>query len=220
MHEQEGVIKFQLDYRPTPPYANVEAFELCAWREVLVRLGMVGQDATRYGGLGFGNISCRATHHDDANAFLISGTQTGGVAALGPEHVATVLACYPQQNRVVAEGPIRPSSEAMTHGVLYALSPDINWVLHGHDPTIWRAAERLGLPRTRRDVPYGSPQMADEVARLFRESAVAQTHLFTMDGHEDGVVAFGATAQEAMGVLVENLMSAYRFPPPPQTQHR
>ena len=44
--------------------------------------------------------------------------------------------------------------------------------------------------------------MAGEVARLFRETDVLQQGVFTMAGHEDGVVAFGASASEAAGRVI------------------
>lgn len=210
MHEQEGVIKFNLEWETAPPLTQAQVSELCAWRNVLVQMQMIGQTPERYGGLGFGNISRRFPLADAPDAFLISGTQTGGLPTLLPEHVATVVGCDAAQNRVVARGAIRPSSEAMTHAVLYALSPNIEWVLHAHDPTIWHAAEPLNLPATRADVPYGTPEMSAEVARLFAETAVSQTNIFTMRGHEDGVVAFGKTASEAVAVLVETLAVAFK----------
>ena len=47
--------------------------------------------------------------------------------------------------------------------------------------------------------------MADEVARLFCETDVLTQGLFTMAGHEDGVVAFGAT----VAIAAERLISCY-----------
>ncbi len=200
--QQEGVIKFQLDFTPAPAVADVG--ELNAWRDWLYERELLGQDPLRYEGYGFGNVSRRLTPAEmppgaspEARAFVISGTQTGSLAHLGPEHYAVVLACFPAENRVVAEGPIQPSSESMTHGTIYAVDAAIRFVMHVHSPEIWRHADALGLPTTRADVPYGSPAMADEVRRLFAETDVAAQRIFAMAGHEDGVVSFGVTAREA-----------------------
>lgn len=208
---EEGVIKFRLMFEETAVLPIVELAELNAWRQVLVQMQMMGQTAERYGGLGFGNISQRITHPDYQNAFVITGTQTGSIGRLTAEHYATVLACHPTENQVVAEGPIRPSSESMTHGIMYGLAPDIRWVMHVHEPTIWRWAHQLGIPSTSEGVAYGTPEMSAEVERLFDETAVLQKRIFTMAGHEDGVVAFGETAVEAGQTLLRTLAQAYHF---------
>ena len=83
--------------------------------------------------------------------------------------------------------------------------------MHVHSPHLWHHAEALGLPITRPDVPYGSPEMSDEVRRLFRETAVHRQRLFSMGGHEDGLVAFGKTAEEAGTVLLNYLARALQL---------
>jgi ribulose-5-phosphate 4-epimerase/fuculose-1-phosphate aldolase len=202
--KQEGVIKFDLQYTPAPPVPAGLIRVVNGWRDWLYAAGLVGQDPARYHGFGFGNISQRLAPYrgaPEARPFLISGTQTGHLARLGPEHYAVVRACCPQQNRVVAEGPVPPSSESMTHGVLYALDDTLRFVMHVHAPDLWRNARLLGLPETGADVAYGTPAMAGEVRRLFRETDVRQRRLFSMAGHEDGLVAFGRTAEAAAGAL-------------------
>ncbi|MEM7802483.1 MAG: hypothetical protein AAF633_25035, partial [Chloroflexota bacterium] len=57
----------------------------------------------------------------DGLNFLISGTQTGHVEKLDFSQYALVTDCYPKENRVVARGACKPSSESMTHGVVYLL---------------------------------------------------------------------------------------------------
>lgn len=213
VHEQEGVIKFNLDYEAGPPQGASEYVRtLSAWRRLMVVAGLMGQAPERYDGYGFGNISCRVPPFyapPKARLYLISGTQTGELPELGPEHYALVSACAPEKNRVCAVGPILPSSESMTHGSVYAQDPAIRFVIHGHSPDIWRQAELLGLPVTREDVPYGTPEMAREVHRLFRETDVRRLGVFAMGGHEDGVIAFGSTAQEAGTTLLACLAKAF-----------
>lgn len=202
--EKEGVIKFRLDFSEAPPVPGALVDEVNACRAWLYEQALIGQDPRRYGGYGFGNISRRLPPFDAApeeRVFLISGTQTGGLEVLGPEHYATVRACYPEQNRVVAAGPIEPSSESMTHGTLYALDGEIRYVIHVHSPELWSQAALLGLPVTRADVTYGTPAMAEEVRRLFRETNVADVRIFAMGGHEDGLVSFGTTTEEATAPL-------------------
>ncbi len=214
MAKQEGVIKFDLEYTPGPPLPAHELDELNAWRAILHARHLIGQDPLRYGGYGYGNLSGRLAPFDappNARRFAISGTQTGHLAELGPEHYAIVLACTPEHNRIVATGPIRPSSESLTHGAVYAVDANLRCVLHVHSPDLWQQAARLGLPITDPAVPYGSPEMAAEVRRLFAETDVADQGIFAMGGHEDGIVAFGPTVQSAGDAILAALDRAARL---------
>ncbi|MEM7336985.1 MAG: class II aldolase/adducin family protein [Chloroflexota bacterium] len=210
--EQEGVIKFKLDFEQTNALPADNIAELNAWRDVMVQLQMIGQTPMRYDNYGFGNISRRLHPREKpryAHPFVITGTQTGGLERLTAVHYAIILDCFPEENRVVAEGPMKPSSESMTHGMIYAQNREINWVMHAHEPIIWRHAEALGIPVTAPTVSYGSPEMSAEVVRLFAETAVYQRGIFTMAGHDDGVVTFGKTAEEAGQNLLNYLAKGY-----------
>jgi hypothetical protein len=212
MATTEGVIKFQMDYTAAPALPEAALRELNAWRKMMYLTELIGQTPSRYGGYGFGNISCRVDYPCSTGQppFAITGTQTGGAPDLTPEDYVVVTACYPASNRLLAEGPVKPSSESLTHGTLYALDDTIRWVMHAHSPHIWRNHAALGLPMTR-DVAYGTPEMAEEVARLFRESDMAQKKIFGMAGHEDGIVTFGATAEEAGFALLGYLARAFQL---------
>jgi hypothetical protein len=206
MPAREGVIKFALDFRPGPPPAAELLGELEAWRQIFRQLGLLGQDPARYDGLGFGNLSRRAADGAAADAFIISGTQTGALERLAPEHYATVRACDPAHNRVTASGPVRPSSEALSHGVLYQTNRRIDWVMHLHSPAIFAARDCLRLPVTDPRAAYGSPALAAELVRLCPEAG--WPGLLVMGGHEDGILAFGATAAATGGLVVCTLAAA------------
>ena len=103
---------------------------------------------------------------------------------------------------------MRPSSESLTHAAIYDIAPAARAVLHGHAPEIWRHASALGIPVTRPGVANGTPEMALEVQRLFRESTLSAIGILAMGGHEDGVIAFGATLEEAGAILVRHLARA------------
>jgi hypothetical protein len=211
MTEQEGVIKFRLDFEQRAPRNASELSELNAWRSVLRDTGLIGQDTSRYCGLGYGNLSMRLPPWDvpaEQRSFLVSGTQSSGLPEAGPEHYAVVTRCLPAQNRIRAHGPVRPSSEAMTHGMLYALDPTVRYVFHAHSAEIWRNATKLQVPSTDSAVAYGTPAMADEVRRLFAETSVQETRVFIMGGHEDGVISFGLTAELAGCTMLAALTRA------------
>ena len=206
MTDREGVIKFELAFCRGPLPALTQLQELEAWRLIFRRLGLLGQDPQRYAGLGFGNLSRRAGGDLPAGAFIISGTQTGGLERLTPADYVTVLSCDPDRNRVIASGPTHPSSEALSHGVLYQADPRINWVMHLHCPDIFAAGNRLHLPTTDPEAPYGSPRMATEIRRLCPEAG--WPGLLVMGGHEDGILAFGATAAATGTRVIMTLAAA------------
>ena len=60
----------------------------------------------------------------------------------------------------MAQGPVKPSSEAMTHSMIYDQDVDAGCVLHAHSSVIWNHAAELGLPTTAANISYGTPQMA------------------------------------------------------------
>jgi L-ribulose-5-phosphate 4-epimerase len=214
--QTEGVIRFQLQYTQTPAMPFDSLREINAWRRILYLTQLVGRDPNRYGGFGYGNISQRVEPFDAPECerrFVISGTQTGNLAHLTEEHYATVNACYPDRNTVVAEGPIRPSSESLTHGAVYATDDGLRCVIHVHSPHIWRSARELDMPATHESVAQGTPEMAEEVRRLFRDTSVRERLIFAMGGHEDGVVSFGVTFEEAGTVMINYLARALQLQP-------
>lgn len=210
---EEGVSKFDLLFTAAPPgVLPTRLRELNAWRNILWQLGLIGQDPQRYGGYGFGNVSQRIAPDGtpaQQRVFVISGSQTGALANLDATHYATVREHAVAANRIIADGPIRPSSESLTHGMIYDLDDRIRTILHVHSPAIWEHAVRLGIPATDRKVPYGTPEMAQETGRLFAESGMRQKGIFSMGGHEDGIIAFGTSAKEAGCILLETLATSY-----------
>ena len=204
MAEREGVIKYRLDQRPGPAPALDEIAAIEAWRRILFELRLVGRDPDRYQGLGYGNVSCRS-----GTGFLISASQTGHLPRLTPAHYCRVLRCDPQRNQLAAEGMLPPSSEALTHGAVYAADATVNAVLHVHGPALWRAGLALGWPATPATVPYGTPAMAAAVADLVRQAAVRERGVIVMAGHQDGMLAFGADVEQAGRNLLGALGQAY-----------
>lgn len=209
MTDQEGVIQFQLEHTSGPSLPLDQLCELMAWRKILRQLELLGEDPLRYGGFGFGNISRRLPPiaNDSACPFVITGTQTGSCSEIGPEHFTTVVECFPEQNRVASVGPIRPSSEAMTHAALYAADPELRVVMHVHSPHIWRSASQLRLPTTRVTAACGTAAMTSAV----REMMPQALGLLVMGGHEDGVLTFGQTADQAGVTLLSALARAYQI---------
>ena len=210
----EGVTKFSADHqrRPLPRRYNELAFTLIGWRSMMVQLGLLGQDRTRYGGAGFGNISGRVMPlgtPQGRRAMLISGSQTGGRQTMSRDDFCLVARYDEQRNWVKSYGQLRPSSETLTHGAIYDLSPAIRFVLHAHSALLWQQARQLGIPISDARAGYGTCDMAREVRRMYRSSTLSATHILAMGGHQDGIIVFGETAERTGQVLLGYLARAY-----------
>ena len=216
----EGVIKFQRTHDPRPleerAYGDI-ARQLAGWRAVLRRLGGIGQDPARYDGAGYGNLSLRVPPYGaegmGRRRFLVTGTQTGGKRTIALADCCVVEAYDLTRNHVTSRGTAEPSSESLTHGAIYDAAPSTRAVFHVHAPELWRGARALGLPTARPEVPYGTPEMAHEVERLFRSAALGEHGILAMLGHEDGVIAFGASAEAAGAILTRHYARALAAPP-------
>jgi ribulose-5-phosphate 4-epimerase/fuculose-1-phosphate aldolase len=209
----EGVIKFQADHRegPLSDLAEEALHAMLGWRGILFGLGLLGRDPARYEGLSFGNISVRLppwTATEGRRPFVISGAQTSFQAAVTPDDFSVVNTFDLLKNRVQSRGPALPSSESMTHGAIYDLSNQIRAVVHVHSPLLFKWAPSLRLPTTPSDVSYGTPEMAHAVRRLRHQTNLMERKLFVMGGHLDGVVAFGASAEAAAGVIIASQAEA------------
>jgi L-ribulose-5-phosphate 4-epimerase len=206
MQEQEGVIKYQLEHTEKSINEKFSLSEINAWRTIIFRLGLIGQDPERYDNLGFGNISQRLD--SQSSQFIISSSQTGHIEHLSPEHYCLVVKADPRKNQIQSCGLYKPSSESLTHASIYAQDGNIQAVIHVHSPEIWNNTAALNLPHISADIPYGTVEMAIAVEQLFQSGDLQRTSLFTMLGHEDGVVSFGVNMQEAAWELIKCLSLA------------
>jgi L-ribulose-5-phosphate 4-epimerase len=197
----EGYIKYQSFWTkaPVPAAAAAATEELETWRRPLIAAGLIGHYEAL--GIGYGNISIRC---GEPGQFLISGTQTGHVAKTDKTHYSLVTAYNTYANIVSSVGPVQASSEAMTHAAIYGLDINIDAIVHVHSRVLWQRSLNK-LPTTSADVAYGTPQMANEFRRLYRDTAFRETGLAVMAGHEEGILSFGATLEDATNKVLDLL---------------
>jgi len=211
----EGVVQFEVEHERRELEARrygALACELVAWREIMALTGLVGQEPGRYEGAGYGNVSARVGARSAAigrRSFLITGSQTSGNRCIGLGDFAVVDGYDYTANRVRSHGRVLPSSESMTHAAAYDASPLVCCVLHAHSRVLWRRRHALRLPETDPSVRYGTPEMALEVARLYRETVLPERQILAMGGHEDGILVLGRSPEEAGGILLRWLARAY-----------
>ena len=193
----EGVVKYQSFWTKAPaPHAAV-VDELETWRRPLFEAGLIGE-YEEYG-IGYGNISVRC---GEPGQFMISGTQTGHLPTTDKSHYALVTTWSVHGNRVCCVGLSQASSEAMTHAAIYQLDQRIGAIVHVHSAELWRHY-RDRLPTTSPDVPYGTPEMANEFRRLYVDTDFRRTRLAVMGGHEDGILSFGNTMEQAATIVLD-----------------
>ena len=105
------------------------------------------------------------------------------------------------------QGPVGGTAQvcpALTHAAIYSLGDAIGAVVHVHSPELWRQ-HKGRLPTTSPDVGYGTPDMAHEFDRLYRLGGLKEAGVAVMAGHEDGLVSFGTTLEEAATRMLDLL---------------
>lgn len=185
----EGYIKFSLRHREGAAPGHPLLPELNSLRDRLYTLGVIGAYPD---GIGYGNVSIRLP---GANRFIITGSATGNKTRLHPSDYCRVVSFDIDNNSVTCEGPIKASSESMTHGALYRSCPQVACVCHIHDRRIWEGMLNSGAPATPPSAAFGTPQMAHAVGAAARIHYTAGS--LVMSGHEEGVITWGETLQEA-----------------------
>lgn len=193
----EGYTKYTLEWEaaPFPEGYTRQLEQLIALRDELRKRGLIG---VLPDGIGFGNVSLRPPGSGDT--FIISGTQTGHLTTTQPAHYSLVTQTFPAENRVVATGPVAPSSESMSHAAVYKARQEISVVIHVHHTPTWELLLKQ-LPATAPDTPYGTPQMAQEIMELVLTPPTCKQQIFAMAGHQGGIIAFGSSIAEARAHL-------------------
>ena len=185
----EGYIKFGLEWKKTPPLEGRSWKEINRFRTWLYKKGLIGQYSN---GVGFGNLSMGSRRR-----FLISGTQTGGRPRLDSRHYTWVTGYCIDHNQVFCQGPVKASSESLTHAAFYSAWDAIGAVIHVHHREKWNDLKGR-MPTTDSSIPYGTPAMAETISNLLEEKYVRQKRMILMGGHEEGIITFGRDMKEAL----------------------
>jgi ribulose-5-phosphate 4-epimerase/fuculose-1-phosphate aldolase len=191
----EGYIKFHCNWIEKEPLPIGHLLEINRWRDTLYNLGYIG---VYDNGIGFGNISLRF----NAKTFIITGSATGALETLNENHYVLVNEYDLARNSLTCTGPIKASSESLSHAVIYECSPETNAVIHIHNFELW---EKLinKVPTTGKEISYGTPEMAIEIKRLFEQTNLKTEKIIAMAGHQEGIIAFGKTLDEAAKILLK-----------------
>ena len=196
IHPTEGSLKFTCHRSPGAIGIPGELFEvLNHWRQVMWEKNLIGIYPD---GIGYGNISVRIP---GSNQFCISGTATGGLNELTMDDYALVERCDPDLNTVWCRGQINASAESMSHAAIYNTIPWAAAVVHIHNRPLWDKYLNL-LPTTSTEVEYGTTAMAGEITRILSLPETLQKKVMVMGGHEEGIISFGQTLEEAASLIL------------------
>jgi ribulose-5-phosphate 4-epimerase/fuculose-1-phosphate aldolase len=193
----EGVIKFKLTLKRAPAPEQNLVIALEKWRALFYKLGLVGEYPNEK--IGYGNLSSRLQR----KTFIITGSQTGHLAHLQAHHYTRVIDCDLKKGSVTAEGLIPPSSESLTHFGIYEANPAIQYVFHVHHQKLWNYLQSINCDSISEDVAYGTQEMAHAASSLLGSRS---NGIFVMKGHEDGIISYGTTAEDAG----RNILEVYR----------
>jgi ribulose-5-phosphate 4-epimerase/fuculose-1-phosphate aldolase len=193
----EGYIKFNCTWIESGPVQSEFVRKLNKWRNRLFELGLIGIYPN---GIGFGNISLRYKR----NTFIITGSATGGLKSLTENHYTLVKDYNLNENSLTCAGPIKASSESLSHAAVYESWPAATAVIHVHHAALWKKLLHIA-PTTSQKAAFGTPELALEIRHLFRESEVKKEKIIIMGGHSEGIISFGQSLEDAGQVLLENL---------------
>jgi len=196
--EEDGLVKFNCQWKKIKPEKVKQIRALNNSRKKLYEKKLIGAYDN---GIGYGNISARTA----MNQFVITGSGTGDLEKLTRKHYTKVLNYDFDKNSLICKGPIKASSESLTHAAIYESDPSVNAVVHVHDFKLWSKMIicMQEIPKTSKEVQYGTPEMAYEMMRLFKETDVKDKKIIVMAGHEEGIITFGKDLKEATDLILE-----------------
>jgi L-ribulose-5-phosphate 4-epimerase len=107
-----------------------------------------------------------------------------------------VVRCDPTKNSLWCRGLIKASAESMSHAAIYSANAEVGAIVHIHDRNLWEKYLDV-FPATDKKVEYGTPEMAYEIGRIMTYPQTLEKKVFVMGGHEEGIISFGKTVEEA-----------------------
>ena len=195
----DGIIKYSIEHQTadTPIFSDYEQLE--ALRTRLFTLGLIGEKD----GVGYGNLSMR---DDRSKSFFITATQTGRKYSLTREYYTYISEYDFSTFKVISQGTHKPSSEALSHAMIYAIDDRITTVIHIHSLALWKFMKAKNDLATTAE--YGTAEMVKEIAGLYTNLDPMMNNAFVMKGHEEGIITFGRDIKEAEFALY-TIMQVY-----------
>ena len=195
----DGIIKYSIEHQTAaaPLFSGYD--ELEALRKRLFALGLIGEKE----GIGYGNLSMRL---EGSKSFFVTATQTGNMQSLTREYYTYIYDYEFDTFKVISQGAHKPSSEALSHAMIYAIDERITAVIHIHSLALWRYMKAQDTLAT--TAAYGTAEMVEEIRELYNTLDPLTNNAFVMKGHKEGIITFGRSVEEAELILY-NIIQAY-----------
>lgn len=189
-------VKFRVEYweRKIPQHKHLN--ELKHWCNVFAEKKLAPVNGTSSNG----NLSFRTK--ENADEFIITGTQVVLEGELQDEHFVEVKKCEIAENLAYISGTRNPSSETILHYAIYEKRKDVNAIFHGHMPEILRNVNWLQLIETRKEEPYGSIALMQSAIDV-----LGNHNFFILKNH--GFVSLGRNMQEAGDLAISVLRESF-----------
>ncbi|MEJ2596110.1 MAG: class II aldolase/adducin family protein [bacterium] len=150
-------------------------------------------------GIGFGNLSVRK---ENTSQFYISGSATGIYRQAEARHYALVTAYSFRRNSLTCQGPVRASSESLSHAAIYEADESIHSVIHVHHGEMWEYGMNR-FPATDPSCSFGTSEIARNISLLLQNDKVRDRGILIMGGHPEGVLFFGHSPDQAGNRVLE-----------------
>ncbi len=195
----DGIIKYSIEHQNTATPLFSDYAELEALRRRLFALGLIGEKD----GIGYGNLSMR---HEGSKSFFVTASQTGNRERLTKEYYTYISKYEFDTFKLMSQGRHKPSSEALSHAMIYAIDERIKAVIHIHSLSLWKFMKADNSLATTAE--YGTAEMIEEIAGLYDDLDPVTNNAFVMKGHEEGIITFGRSVEEAELILY-NIIKTY-----------
>ena len=160
--------------------SHVSSNELLEWCSKFSKSGL----APKSGLSCAGNLSFRTF---DGFVITAAGADLNDISE---DDLVEVIGVDISARKVFAKGFKEPSSESFLHHEIYQRRYDVNAVFHGHDELIFKNNDKLSLPVTKEEQPYGSIALMFEVVKVLEN-----LNYILIRNH--GFLSFGNTMEEA-----------------------
>jgi hypothetical protein len=205
---EEGYIKFGCEIEPADPDIPDLLYQaLNGWRNQLRELRLIGMNEQ---GIGFGNLSVRLP---GTSRFYITGTATGEFKHAGRQHYTLVTGYSFSGNWVTCRGPLRASSESLSHAAIYEADAQMQSVIHVHHKKMWEHGISH-LPVTDPACSFGTPDIAINIKALLQDFSVRKGGVLIMGGHPEGILFFGRSPDEAGNSVLKLFKSVSPYEDP------
>ena len=133
-----------------------------------------------------GNLSFRMMGNEDKFVITASGIDLGN---LKDDCFTMIISCDFNKKEIYAEGVKTPSSESMLHWAIYQERKNVNVIFHGHCEEIMRYLDKLKIPETKKEEPYGTIELVQSILDILDD------HNFLIRKNH-GFISLGKTMQE------------------------